>query len=338
MRLTSIGSSLSDLEQSERGLELAMASYRATVADVALLACHTNCGNDDPAERASADRLAVLVERVDAATPPQLPGCASELRGILHDYGERTTEYVTRLEQDRKGTERALQELAASLEQANDGHDGPIRATIHNLRSISRAPDARMLRDALRSAADTIERGVDQIQRQHQSAVAQLHRELRTMQKEADPTGGATPPEKIGLLDRAALGERILGVRPGETWLAILRIRGLKLAAQHHGPEAVSQVVSAFTARLRGVLPFRTTIGRWGQEEFVTLMPPPASTVSPMSMCKLVLDGLAGPFTFSVEGRSVRPNIEISACVLDTNLRETPAQVMEKVEISLTRI
>lgn len=348
MRFTSINSEISELDRCSRDLDLAVTSYRGTFIDVAETALFCSPAQASPANPGSekkpagsdlADRLRALAVTASTAPPARFPACTEQLRDILRECGERTSAHITRLEDERAGIEKALLEFATTLEKANANPDHPIKSTIERLRVLSQSPEGRPLRPALQAAADSVERGLEQIQRQHRLSVANFQREIRSLHQHVDPAAILPAPLQNGtLLDRPGIEARLRETSPGRAWIALLRLRGFRMLCNQPVTDTANQVLISFVSRSQNTFPHQTSLGRWSQDEFVALFPPPDASVSPMAFCRGILDGLSDPYTCTVEGRTVRPPIEVSACVVDISARETPAQLLEKVETSFLRI
>lgn len=337
MRFTSINSEISELDRCAHDLDMVVRCYRETFIDVADSGAFS--AGKDNAEGDSGERLRALAVTASGAFPGQFPECSAQLREILCECGERTAAYVSRLEKERAGIEQALLHFASTLEKAADSGDQPIKSTVERLRLLSQSPEARPLRTALRAAADSVERGLEQLHRQHRLAVLNFQREIVSLHRLVDP---ASPPplpgQNAALLDRSAIETRLRETIPGRAWIALLRLRGFRMLCNQPGLDAATQVLAAFLARSRNTFPLQAVLGRWGTDEFVAVFPPPEASVSPMAFCRGLLEGLSDPYTCVIEGRTIRPAIDISACVVDTSARETPAQVLERVEASLLRI
>ena len=337
MRFTSINSESSELERGARELGLVVRCYRDTFIDVADSAAFN--GGKGQGESGSGDRLRALAVTASGAAPDQFPECTAQLREILRECGEQTAAYVTRLEKERAGIEQALLDFASSLEKAADIGDQPIKSTVERLRLLSQSPEARPLRTALRAAADSVERGLEQLQRQHRLAVVNFQREIVSLHRRVDPSSPSPlQGQNAAFLDRPSLEMRLRETTPGKAWIALMRLRGFRMLCNQPGLDAASQVLAAFLARSRNTFPIQAVLGRWGTDEFVAVFPPPDASVSPMAFCRGILEGLSDPYTCVIEGRTLRPAIDISGCIVDTSARETPAQVLERVEASLLRI
>ncbi len=339
MRFTSIGTEISELDRCRHELDQVVTSYRAIAVDVAESALFA-VAQTTPEGREKADRrLRTLAAIVCNAPASDFPRCTEQLREILHECSAEASAYVSRLEQERAGIERALAEFTSSLDRVGDGSEQAIRQTVERLRTLSRSPEGRFLREALRSAADSVERNFDQLQKHHRLASTNFQREIRSLQMRVSPPGESPGPDACsGLTDRSGIEGRLLSIQPGLAWIVLLRLRGLRMVLNQPGPEAVSQLLSILTARARNTFPLHTVLGRWSPEEFIAVVPPPDAGVSPKAFCRGVLDGLYDPWICTVGGRSFRPAIEVSACVLETNARESSAQLLEKIDTSLQRM
>ncbi len=354
MRFYSIRSEISELDRCTRDLDLAVNSYRGTfsnVAESALFSYPAQLNPSSPADPSSSgsanqsaasgltDRLRTLAESVSTSPPTRFPECTEQLREILRECGERTSAHIAHLENERASIEKALLELANTLEKSHVGSDNPIKSAIERLRTLALSAEGRSLKPFLQSTADSVERGVQQIQRQHCLSVANFQREIRSLHHHAYPLSIVPASLQSGtLLDRPAI-ETLLGqTSPARARIALLHLRGFRMLCNQPGSDAANQVLNSFVSRSQNTFPHHTSLGRWSHDEFVAVFPPPDAGISTMAFCRSVLEGLSDPYTCTVEGRTFRSLIEVSACVVDIRAHETPAQLLEKVETAFLRM
>lgn len=333
--MTSIKATLSELDLFHARLDLALHSYRSIVGDLALYPIM-------PLEEITAPmrtQLETLAAEAETVPIELLPGNAAAVRAVLHEYQGAVTEFVEGLQAERSLTERTLQELVAVLNQADDDHDGRIRSTVDHLRAAAKSPDARAIREILRTAADSIEQSVDQIRRQHQTVISSMHREIRSLQRQLGATGAEAGPDNITQIwTRDEIRERILAAKPGEFAVVILRMRGVRLASVNFGPEVATELSQATVVRLRNLLPVDTAIARVGEEEFVAMVPASDSGVATSALCRTIAEHLPGAYACTTSGKLVRPSIEITVCAVDRSLRDTSEQILKRVDNALLRI
>ncbi|MDE3197341.1 MAG: hypothetical protein KGN84_13405 [Acidobacteriota bacterium] len=333
--IISIREELNDAERSRRAFETALQCYRECVASIA--ASVVTCGEEDHGSdyRASLEALADAVHTVE---PEVLPMHTDRIRTELRGYHETVTCYIDKMQAERAAIERALQELTASLSLADDDYDGQIRVSIERLRSIAQSPVGKPSAHLLRVVADSIERGVENIRRQHQSTMAQFHQEIRKLQRRLDPyEAEAALSSLIRFFSREQIEERIANSATGSLRVALLRIRGLRLAGVRHGGSVPVQLAEAVLTRLRNIVSPTAVIGRWSFDIFAVLIPLEGEDVAGSTLCRNIAS-LNGQYACMEGEATVRPSVEISACVLDGSPAETPPQFMEKLTASASCI
>ncbi len=329
--MNSIKASLSELQQCYDSLSIARACLCGVAGDlgqsIVLL--------DDGTTTTYRERLAEISEEIDAAPVATLPDYRVAVRNLLAAYHDRVTDYVAELKEDRTRTQRALEDLAASLAQADDDHDGRIRTTVDTPRTISRSPDGKNLRDVLRVAADAIERSVEQIRTQHQITIAQFTREIRALERQLDPSQAERGLGSWSrVFDQPQIEEVIRSAKLGESWLCILRVKGLRLAASIYGADVAVQLAGAFVVRLRNLLPTQTAIARWAEEEYLALIPRSASSGSVSSTVNRITEKIPGPYACAYEDGVVHPAISLNVCMLNDTTCGSADLLLEQVSMS----
>jgi GGDEF domain-containing protein len=149
------------------------------------------------------------------------------------------------------------------------------------------------------------------------------------------------PPGAAGsstvLFDRAEMQERISSIRSGEFFLLLLRARGVQLARVQLGDDVAAQLIAAFVARLRNMLPMDAEIGQWGEEEFIALVPRATAALS-SSINKRVMENLPGPYGCVLGGKAVRPALEINVCGVSSVFQEDQEHIEDRLEGFFSRI
>ena len=332
--MISIKNSLAELQRCYALLDASSESYRDLVGNLA-----ENCViARDGQTGQMRDELRSLARAVSAAQMRELPEFKPKLQQWLAGYREYLTEYVKDLEDQQVAAARAFEELAAAQVQADDDHDGRVRATVEKLREIARTPEARSIRNLLRNAAESVENSVWQIRREHQATLSQFHNEIRNLQKRLDPDKGPVGAIIVRVLGREEVQEHIRGLQSGTFSVILLELCGLRLAAAQYGGDVAAQLAVAVTVRLRNLLPVGAAIGRWGEEEFLLVLPSGTGTGSAHSFCAGLAAQLAGMYGCVSRGRTVRPSLEITVCSVDSGASDTPQHTLEQLETAAMRI
>lgn len=336
--MISIQSSLSELQRCYTLLDGAAESYRELVGHLAEHCVVARDGKSLPMR----EELCSLAKAVTGAQVKDLPGFKPQLRDWLSGYGSHLSGYVAGLEAQQAAAVRAFEELAASLAQVDDDHDGRIKSTVEKLREIARSPEARSIRNLLRNAAESVEQSVEQIRREHKSTISHFHSEIRNLQRKLDPEKSPGSELMGYVLTRREIQAHVRTLLPGTFSVILLRVRGLKLAASQFGGEVAAQLAVAVAVRLRNLLPVGAAIGRWGDEEFLTAIPSGLGKCggngSTPAFSASLAEHLAGVYGCAADGKMVRPSVEITVCSADSGARDAPERALEQLETAALRI
>lgn len=332
--MISIKNSLSALERAHALLENLAQSHRATVTDLAMGVTALDVESAAP----FTEEIVTAAARMNGTVSESLAGNSAALHTALPAWFEKVREYIGEQRLERAATERALREVVASLSQADADHDGKIRLTVDHLRALTRSPEGKGLRDALRAAADAIEESMEQIRRQHQIAIAQFHNEIRALQMRIDPAEAESQSDSLlRIYCREEMCKRITDMVPGPLWMVLLHVRGIRHAEVQFGAGVAAELSSAFAVRFRNTLATGAAIGLWAEEKLLALIPADSSR-STASVCKVITEHLPGPYACFHDGKTVRPTIDVSVCIVESTAKDTAEQVLERIEMSFARI
>jgi GGDEF domain-containing protein len=327
--MISIKASVNELERSHASLNLAVDCFRGLVADIAGYSVVLDSDLTAPVSA----HMTELADRVRNAPAAALPEHSAAARSLLQDHRDKVNEYVCRLRAEQTQTERALTELTAVLAQADDDHDGQIRATVEQLRGISRSPEARAVRYMLKSAAEAIEKSMEQIRREHQAAIARFHKEIRALQRRinaSEAEGAFDTLTKV--FNRAEIEENLSSEKYTDHLVALIRVRGIPLVAVQFNPAVADQLAAALIVRLRSALPGDSAIARWKEDQFVVFVPRERLGVQPGVLRKNLAESLPGVYSCMDDGKQVRPSVEVTVCTVDGSPKEPPEQTIARID------
>ena len=317
--MISIGQSVKDLERSERLRQTTFDCYVAAIQDAAHYAIELEAATTG-AYRRHLETLAVEVSATDAASLSESRGT---FRGLLRDYRDKAARFIGNLREELANGARALEEILGSLTRSDGDHE--VR-----LREICDSPAGAGVRDAVLATSESIGRSVEEMRKQHDLSIAQSQMEIHMLHKRIDGLEMAAMIDSLSkLFTRAEMEERIRAA-PAE-WYALLLIRatGVRAAEVRFGAAAAGEVAAALGKRLRNSLPADATLGRWGPEEFVAkvgLAKREAFTAS-----KWVAENLSGAYSCLLDGKTVRPSIQVSVAVVDREPGEPPQRTCARI-------
>jgi GGDEF domain-containing protein len=322
----SIGQSVKDLEWSDRLRQTTFDCYVAAIQDAAHYAIELEAATTG-AYRQHLETLAAEVSATDAASLSESRGT---FRGLLRDYRDKAARFIGNLREELASGARALEEILRSLTRSDGDHEVRLRESIERLREISNSPAGAGVRDTVLATSESIGRSVEEIRKQHDLSIAQFQMEIHMLHKRIDGLEMAAMIDSLSkLFTRAEMEERIRAA-PAE-WYALLLIRatGVRAAEVRFGAAAAGEVAAALGKRLRNSLPADATLGRWGPEEFVAkvgLAKREAFTAS-----KWVAENLSGAYSCLLDGKTVRPSIQVSVAVVDREPGEPPQRTCARI-------
>jgi len=329
--MISIRGSLSELDRAHQIREAALDCYLSAIKNSAHYAL------DLDAELTGNHRqyLRTLADEIASGNDEILLDSRGTLRNILRDYRDKGSQYLANLRDELGNTARALEATLDSLSQSDGEHEARLRATVKRLRDLAVEPLAASLGTVLRGAAESIERTVEQIHKQHQLTVAQFQIELRMLHQRIDTLeAAATIDELTRFYNREETAERIKASTSGEYCLLLVSARGLRRAEMQWGPAVSEELAGAFAKRLRNSLPSNAVLGRWSTEELVAVLP--MKKAEALVSAKWITEHLSGVYACLQEGKTVRPALQLNIGVVDTAPGETGERVLERVGTFLT--
>ena len=182
----------------------------------------------------------------------------------------------------------------------------------------------------LTTLADSLERNLEQIRRQHQFTISQLQTELRLLHSRIDSLQAAAITDDVCKLSSRRFMAEYLGAMPPEgACLLVLKMRGLADARARFGQAIADDVVGTFGRRLRNTVPKETVVGRWSEQDFLAIVPGGKANSGPL--VKRVAEHLSMPYACMMKGKVVRVPLDVTAECLCLPANATPEQIQERV-------
>jgi diguanylate cyclase (GGDEF)-like protein len=325
--MISIRNTINELEDWHRTRAITLECYLAALKNIAHYAVELEDDLTEPHRK----YVSALAEEVTASPLPEvLLESRATLRGLLRDFHDRAAGYLSKLRDELGGAAAALQEILDSLTVADGDHEGRLRSALARLREASRLPDGNAMRTAVVATADTIEESLEQIRKQHELTVAQFLSEIRVLHKRIDALQTAAAIDNLTkLFTRREMEERIRAAVPGGFSLLLIKVGGFRLASMQFNTEVAAELVAAFAKRLRNGLPLETAVGRWSEEEFVAILPAPRPEA--LARAKWISEHLAGSYACLQSGKTVRPALEVTVGVVDSDPDEPVELILKRV-------
>lgn len=260
--------------------------------------------------------LLALAEAVAAdLEPDHLNESRATFRNLLRDYRERASRHLNGMREELANATRALEEIMESLSRAGDESEVGLRKSLQRLREASRFSDVQSLRALALGAADAIESNFEEMRKRHELTISQFQAEIRVLHQRIDRMERAASIDAMTeLMRRGEIEQRVAQGIPGSCLLTI-KTGGFHLAATKFCPEVAAELAGAFSKRLRNCLPAGSEIGRWSDDGFVAIVQVPKSEA--VKTAKWISEHLSGAYACLLDGKTVRPSLQVSVAVLD---------------------
>ena len=321
--MISIRDSLEGLEKVHRERDTAVECYVMTLKSMARYTIELEPAITEPqrqylnalAEEAATGQLGFLVES------------QATVRGLLRDYRDKASEFMKGLREELDGVSRAMEQVLGSLAQTDGEHETRLRRAQARIRELALSAGPP-LRDDLAAAMDTIDSSLEAIRKDHQLTVSQLRVEMSVLHKRIDTLEAAASLDQLTeLFNRREIEERIRA-GPGTGSVLLAKVSGFRLAEVHFRKEVASELIAAFTKRLRNSLPGEALIGRWAHEEFAAVLPIPVTEAGVLA--KRLAEQLSGAYACLMSGKTVNPQLQVSVAVVDSDGVQ-PDRILQRI-------
>jgi GGDEF domain-containing protein len=327
--MISIQQNLTELEKTHQQRQTALDCYLAAIGNMAQYAVDLEPEITGPHRK----YLSNLAADLAAASPEALLESRSTLRGLLRDYRDRASKYLGDLRSQLSSTVQALREMIEGLSQCDAAHHEKLRDALGRLRGVASSPEGSPVRVVVRALADAIEQSLEQMQKQHKFAIAQLQTEMHLLHNRIDALEAAAATDEASKLsNRRFLAEYLTATPPEGACFLVLKMRGLAEARARFGPAIADEVVNTFGRRVRNTVPKDAVVGRWSEQDFLAIVSAAAKPADG-SLIKRFAEHLSMPYACMISGKVVRVPITVTAECLafpsGTSVDEVQARVAE---------
>lgn len=329
--MTTIQDSRTELERTILQRDTVLDCYLHAIRNSATYALEL----DDEVTAPHRKHLRTLAEDISFGEPGLLVDSRATFRSLIRDYRDKASQYLAGLRDELCGTARALEEILESLSQSDGDSETRLRAIVQSLRNMSTSPDAGLMAQVMRTAAASIEQSVEQMKKQQQLTVSQFKVEIRMLHKRIDGLESAAAVDTLTkLCSREEMTQRIKNAKAGEYSLLLIGVRSLHRAEVQFGEAVAAELGSAFAKRLRNSLPPTATIGRWGTEEFIAMVP--MQKVDAVASGKWITEHLSGAYACLQDGKTVRPTLQLNVGIIDSPPGESNQRILERIGVVFT--
>lgn len=323
--MISIRDAMRDLERADQLRRDTLDCYVSAIKTAAQYAVELDDEITNPHRR----HLNQLADDLTRDIPEALQESRATLRCLLRDYRDKASRYLNRLREELEHSISALQDTLNALNQSDGEHDTRLRHAVKTLRQIHVYNSVEAMRAVVVSTTNSIEESLEALRKQHQFTVAQFLSEIRALHQRIDQLENAAAVDSMTqIFNRAEMEKRIQGAREGAVLLLIHAI-GIENAETQFGPEVSQELAGAFIRRLRNSLKPATICGRWGGEQFLAIGPPEKAEASAAG--KWITDHLSGEYVCLLDGRAVRPSMDVKVAVVERTPGENAEPALAQV-------
>jgi GGDEF domain-containing protein len=278
--------------------------------------------------------LSELADEVATDRPEVFDESRATLRGLLRNHRDRGAEYIAGLRVQLASTAESLENLLHNMAEGDGNHEAGLRTSVAKLRELAHSSPTNPFARTLLNTAESLDRNIQEMRKQHGFTISQLQMEIRALQKRIEQLETAAAiDEMTRLYNRTEMEAKIRVLPPGNHSFLLMKASGFRLAHVNFSSEVVAELAGAFAKRLRGSLPAEAIIGRWAEEEFIAVLRQGKSET--MTLAKWISEHLAGSYSCICGGKTVHPKLQINIAVTD-NVNIPAGRVIEKISEFLT--
>jgi diguanylate cyclase (GGDEF)-like protein len=193
----------------------------------------------------------------------------------LQEWGSRLSDHLKAKADEVREILLALAKTVESVGHKDQGHSTRLKDLTGRLERIADLDDLTEIRSSLVTRVSELKTSVDQMAKESQQLVAQLRAEVSTYESKLKSA------EQLSLRDdltrvanRRSVEDRIRWcVESGRPFCVImLDLNGFKQVNDEHGHLAGDSLLQQFAAELESNTRSGDLVGRWGGDEFITVL------------------------------------------------------------------
>ncbi|MBV9504638.1 MAG: GGDEF domain-containing protein [Acidobacteriia bacterium] len=321
----SIRNAITELEKNEQFRQMAAGCYLSAIRNIADYAIET----EDETTESFRQALRALADRLEPGSPTAFFESRATLRALLRNYRDKASIHFNQLRDEFGRTAGALERLIETMSLGDGDHEERLRESLAALREISVQVNDTTIGPALAATADAIQQSIEQFREQQNLTVSQFLGEINLLHKRIDALETAVSVDDLTrVFDREETELRVREVTSPVS-LLLLKAVGLRRAEVQFSPAVAQQLTAAFVKRLRHNLLPEAIVGCWSDEEFLVILP--AAQREAMTAAKWLTEQLTGSYACVHAGKTVRPMIQVSVCIVECNSKEGAGSALERV-------
>ncbi len=324
------------LDECERRLETALECYQA-----ALLSLETNVV---PVREDLAERLEVQLRQLrknvkEGATTAVLYECRATLDRELGRYFSNAKDVLNQRDREVRKIIRTLAEAAATLARHHDLHSERLFGFTQRLEELSAIDDLVEIRRRLCAEVSDLRACVEAMKNSNGVSVEILRRELQSFRRRLEHAEAIANTDRLTGAASRTETERVLeeNIRSEATFsVLLLDLDDFKSINDRHGHQAGDLVLKMFARRLKNSVRPHDSVGRWGGDEFLVLLPGCGLSAA-IERAKELSEKCCAEYELPFEGRRVKIAIRASIGAVEHRWGETSEHLFQRADAFLYR-
>ncbi len=332
-QMISLKKSLDQIEHFERLFHCALQAYLDALSS---LERHSFAPPEDDLRDLRHRLIKLRKSLASEPTAENLRETAQSLDGELREYKDRLEIAEHKKRQEVQQILGVLAEAASALERHHHSYDDSFRSFTRQLEIASRLDDLSEIRRRLTIQVAQMKASVDRLSQEHEESFNQLKRELESFQQRLERAELLASTDNLTGLANRREGERRLRefIQSGSPFSVLfLDLDQFKSFNDRYGHNAGDQVLIMFAQRLRDQFRQTDVVCRWGGDEFMVIVA--CRLEQAKQKAREVAERVAGWYTITSAGRSVRVLVRASIGVAEHQPGETAEQLFARADALL---
>jgi GGDEF domain-containing protein len=313
--MVSIRESLSELEKACRQRQAVLECYSAALQSMAQYAIEID-EEITPAYRAHLKEL--LRSLSGEPGVDVLVNSRTLLRNELRDYRDRAAEALKALRLELSGKADALQSIVEAMVSADGDHENRLQAALAALKRLAASPHVSAVQGPLASIASQIEASIQELKAQNNLTVSQFLVEVKTLHRRIESLEtGIRKDSNTGVWSRVEMEAQVAAMVQKERAFCLIffRISNLLAVVRHQGQNVRREALSAFSKRLVAAAPAGAVVGRWCEDQFVTLVE--AAKPDVIGLAKNIVQHVSAEYLCVEGGTAHKVKLLVNSAVIE---------------------
>lgn len=263
--------------------------------------------------------------------PGQIRKVQSSFRGELRQYQETSSARIEALRAQIKAGAAAMEALAGSLAESEEGHGTQLRNELEHLRKISEWTNLQEIRRGILGVISGFSEALDRMRKANQMAILQLQDEIRLLHQEREASCRAASTDVVtGSWNREKGAERLENLLGRDDPFAVLliSIRNLPRLEGRVAPRVIDAALRAMVRRLRGLT--IDPVSRRSEAELMVFLDGDPSAGTALS--REAASKLSEIYAIQDAGESLRVTLEVATGVVERAAGMEAAAFLKKLD------